>query len=221
MLTVNHDGASVESDLAAGRIFCPRCRAVLRPWGWARERLIRHGTGTVRQLVAVRPRRTRCTGCTATHVLLGFGLAARRADAAAVIAAAIVAKVTGRLGHRPIAAWLDRPASTVRGWLRAFTASAAAIASDFTARAQRDGPDAAGLWPAPAPTAAGTALAAVAAYASVVADRFSIAVLPWQTAGLAAAGPFFFSAPWWERQGQHELALMPGLLVGKGGKSAG
>lgn len=221
MLTVNHDGSSVESDLAGGRLACPGCLGVLRPWGWARERLIRHGTGAGRFLVRHRPRRGRCGGCAATHVLLETGLAARRADAAAVIAAAVEAKTATGQGHRRIAAVLGRPASTVRGWLRMFAASAGPIAEVFTALAHRDGADAAGLWPAPAPTSAGRALAAVAAYAGVLAARFSVATVAWQSAGLAVAGPFFFSAGRWQGQDQHGLALMPGIADGKGGRSAG
>ncbi|KRE52949.1 hypothetical protein ASG92_25100 [Arthrobacter sp. Soil736] len=93
-------------------------------------------------------------------MLLEAGLAARRADAAAVIAAAVEAKTAAAQGHRRIAARLGRPASTVRGWLRAFAASAGAIAEEFTALAHRDGADAAGLWPAAAPTPAGRAFAA-------------------------------------------------------------
>jgi len=221
MLTVNHEAFSVESDLAGGRLACPGCRGRLRPWGWARVRLIRHGTGAGRSVVRHRPRRGRCSGCAATHVLLEAGLAARRADTAAVIAAAVEAKVAGGAGHRPIAALLGRPVSTVRGWLRAFTASASQIAEAFTALAHRDGADAAGLWPAPAPTPAGRALAAVAAYAGVLAARFGVATLAWQSAGLAGAGPFFFSGPWWLGHGQHEPALLPGIPEGKGGRSAG
>ncbi|WP_125616622.1 helix-turn-helix domain-containing protein [Specibacter cremeus] len=221
MLTVNHDGASVESDLAGGRLACPGCRGRLRPWGWARERLVRHGTGAGLSLVRHRPRRGRCTGCAATHVLLGVELAARRADTAAVIAAAVEAKTATGAGHRRIAARLGRPASTVRGWLRAFAASAGPIAEVFTALAHRDGADAAGLWPAPAPTPAGRALAAVAAYAGVLAYRFSVATLAWQTAGLTASGPWFFSASGWVGREQHELALTPAPGDGKGGESAG
>ena len=149
------------------------------------------------------------------------GLAARRADTAAVIAAAVEAKVAGGAGHRPIAALLGRPASTVRGWLRAFAASAGPIAEVFTALSHRDGADAAGLWPAPAPTPAGRALAAVAAYAGVLAARFGVATLAWQSAGLTAAGPWFFSASGWVGREQHELALMPGTPGGKGRRSAG
>jgi len=48
-----------------------------------------------------------------------------------VIGAALLAKAAGR-GHRVIAAELGRPVSTVRGWLRAFTARAAGLRVVFT-----------------------------------------------------------------------------------------
>jgi len=64
-------------------------------------------------------------------VLLPATWLARRADAAAVIGAALMAKATG-LGHRPTAAALGRPASTVRGWLRRFGARAEDIRGLFT-----------------------------------------------------------------------------------------
>ncbi|RAN69566.1 hypothetical protein B5P43_35415 [Bacillus sp. SRB_336] len=154
-------------------------------------------------------------------MLLGVELAARRADTAAVIAAAVEAKTSTGAAHRPIAALLGRPASTVRGWLRGFTASAQLIATTFTGLVHRDGADPARLWPAPAPTPAAAALAAVTAYASVLGQRFAVATLAWQTAGLAAAGPSFFSTTRWHGRVQHELALMPGLPVGQSGKSTG
>ncbi len=56
------------------------------------------------------------------------------------------------------------------------------------------------------------------AYAQVLAERFSVAMLPWHGAGLAAVGPWFFSAVWWSGAVQHELALMPVAGEGKGGK---
>src|SRR5680860_1415142 len=116
MLTVNDDVCSVSVDLFGGRIVCPDCGGRLRAWGWARQRLIRHGIGSDRRLVREHPRRGRCADCGATHVLLSVNLAARRADGAAVIAAAIEAKIVEGAGHRVIACRLDRPASTVRGW---------------------------------------------------------------------------------------------------------
>ena len=45
------------------------------------------------------PRRSRCTGCGATHVLLPVLVLVRRADTAAVIGAALAARAAGA-GHR-------------------------------------------------------------------------------------------------------------------------
>ena len=59
-----------------------------------------------------------CVACRVTHVLLAVSCLVRRADVVEVIGAALRAKARGQ-GHRPIAARLGRPASTVRGWLRA------------------------------------------------------------------------------------------------------
>ena len=66
-----------------------------------------------------------------THVLLAVSCLLRRADSVDVIGAALLAKATGA-GHRPIAARLERPVSTVRGWLRAFARNAEALRSTFT-----------------------------------------------------------------------------------------
>ena len=70
--------------------------------------------------------------CRVTHVLLAVSCLLRRADAVEVIGAALRAKAAGA-GHRPIAARLGRPASTVRGWLRAFARNAETVRSVFTA----------------------------------------------------------------------------------------
>jgi hypothetical protein len=61
-----------------------------------------------------------------THVLLAVSCLVRRADGVEVIGAALRAKAGGQ-GHRRIAVWLGRPASTVRGWLRAFAGRAVAV----------------------------------------------------------------------------------------------
>jgi len=60
-----------------------------------------------------------------THVLVAVSCLLRRADGVEVIGAALRAKAAGA-GHRPIAAQVARPASTVRGWLRAFARNAEA-----------------------------------------------------------------------------------------------
>lgn len=218
MLTVNDHGSAVESRLAGGGLRCPDCVGILRPWGWARRRLIRSGAGPGWLVVTHRPRRGRCRDCESTHVLLDGSLAARRADTAVVIAAAIEAKVAG-LGHRPIAAWLGRPASTVRGWLRAFTASAAAITATFTGLLQRDGADPARIWPAPSSSAAAAAISMITAYGQVLASRLGVFTLTWDRAGLAAVGPWLFCQTRWVPGQLHELALMPGPALDKSGDS--
>jgi hypothetical protein len=114
----------VDADLAAGRLRCPSCERPLARWGFARERDVRLRDGER----SIRPRRARCEPCQTTHVLTGVGGAARRRDSAEVIGEALLCKAQG-LGHRRIAARLDRPPATVRGWLRAFARRAEPVAA--------------------------------------------------------------------------------------------
>lgn len=127
MLIVCADEARVESELVAGALSCPSCRGVLVPWGYARERVLRCGSGD-RWL---RPRRARCRGCAGTHVLLADSALLRRRDGVEVIGAAIEAKARGE-GHRQIAQRLGVPKDTVRGWLRRFALCSEAIRAHFT-----------------------------------------------------------------------------------------
>ena len=93
-------------------------------------------------------------------MLLPAWCLARRADAGEVIGLALEAKAAGA-GHRVIAERLGRPASTVRGWLRAFSRRAEQVRSVFTALAASltaDPP-----LPAPAGAPVADAVAAVAA----------------------------------------------------------
>lgn len=107
------DTDRLDADLAAGVVAC-RCGGRLRPWGYSTTRRIRLLSAASALL---RPRRARCADCRATHVLLPAWCLLRRGDAAEVIGAALVAKAAGH-GHRAIATQLNRPASTVRAWLR-------------------------------------------------------------------------------------------------------
>jgi hypothetical protein len=115
VVTVEADPVLVESRLVGGKVECPGCAAVLRPWGWARPRTI---FGLVGVLV---PRRARCMGCLSTHVLLPVTVLLRRGYAVEWIGSAFVARATG-LGHRRIGSRLEVPAATVRGWLRVMDA---------------------------------------------------------------------------------------------------
>ena len=139
MLTVNGDGDEVERQLAGGELACPSCGGVLGGWGDARLRRVRAAEGPDDTDVVLVPRRSRCRGCGATHVLLPAWCLLRRADAAAVIGAALVAAAAGD-GHRRIAGLAGRPASTVRGWLRRFAGRAEEVRVFFTGLLARVGP---------------------------------------------------------------------------------
>ncbi len=127
MLIVCVEQARVESELVAGVLSCPSCRATLGPWGHARERVLRCLSGDR----LLRPRRARCRGCAGTHVLLADIALLRRQDEVAVIGQAIEASASGEACWR-IAARLGLPAGTVRGWLRRFAVRALEIRAHFT-----------------------------------------------------------------------------------------
>ncbi|MFR9802806.1 DUF6431 domain-containing protein [Pseudonocardia sp. RS010] len=130
------DAGRVEHELRSGELACPGCGDRLSGWGRARTRSVRDERG----IQTLTPRRTRCVGCGATHVLLPLLVLVRRADAAAVILAALCAKAAGR-GHRAIAAELCRPAETVRGWLRCFGARLEPARAVFTRWCRALAPD--------------------------------------------------------------------------------
>lgn len=127
MLIVCAEAVRVESELVGGLLVCPSCRGMLRPWGHARERVLRCANGVRR----FRPRRARCCECAGTHVLLADVALLRRRDEVAVIGAAIDAKVAGA-GHRRIAERLGVPKDTVRGWLRRAAARGDQLRVHFT-----------------------------------------------------------------------------------------
>ena len=190
MLTVNADRGVVERQLGGGELACPSCGGVLARWGNGAARRVRVAEGPDVELV---PRRSRCRGCGATHVLLPAWCLARRADAGEVIGFALEAKAAGS-GHRLVAARLGRPASTVRGWLRAFAARAEQVRLVFTALAASlvtDPP-----LPGPAGSLLGDAVAAVAAAAVAAARVPGVGtVARWQLAAAVTCG--LLLAPSW------------------------
>jgi hypothetical protein len=181
---VGTDSLEVDRLLLGGLLRCPDCGGGLRPWGWARSRSVRE----LAETVVVRPRRSLCSGCTVTHVLLPELLLVRRADTAAVVGAALTAKATGA-GHRSIATRLDRPVSTVRAWLRRFAARAEGIRVLFTGLLFLLDPEADGARPA----------------GSVLADAVEVVGL-----AAAAAVRMFGPRPAW----QFASAASRGLLLG-------
>ena len=195
MLTVNADPDVVERQLGDGELACPSCGGLLARWGRGVRRRVRLPGRLDRPdgHVWLVPRRSRCRGCGVTHVLLPAWCLARRADAGEVIGLALEAKACGD-GHRVVAGRLDRPASTVRGWLRAFTRQAERVRSVFTVLAASlvtDPP-----LPAPAGSPAGDAVAAVAAAAAAAARVPGVGtVARWQLAAAVTCG--LLLAPAW------------------------
>ena len=117
----------------------------------------------------------------------------RRADLVTVIGAALAAKAAG-LGHRRIAAWLGRPAETVRGWLRRFAARAGAVRTSFTVLLRALAADP--VMPEPAGSEWADALVAITAAAAAAAARFVVVKAPlWEWVTAVSQGRFL--APGW------------------------
>jgi hypothetical protein len=126
-------------------------------------------------------------------VLLPVGLLLRRADAVEVVGAAIVAKAAGS-GARPVAALLDRPLGTVRGWLRRFGGRVEAVRGWFIRLLCAVAADP--VLPPPAGSTWADAVAAIEAAAVAVVARFAVTgVTVWQVVGAASAGRLL--APGW------------------------
>lgn len=189
MITVGADAVGVERWLAAGRLVCPGCSAALAGWGHARPRMLRGRDGPW----VTRPRRSRCTGCGVTHVLLPVVALLRRADAVVVIGAALAAKAVG-LGYRRIAGLVGRPAGTVRGWLRRFAGRLEAVRGVFTGWVRALDPDP--VMPGPAGSAWADAIVAIGAAAVAAAGRFAVfEVSSWEVAVAVSSGCLL--APGW------------------------
>lgn len=164
--------------LVEGLLKCPGCAGVLTGWGHAREREVRGLAGRLR------PRRARCSGCWRTHVLLPVSVLARRADCVAAIGAALVARAQGT-GHRPIAAALGVAESTVRGWLRRFTARAQQWRDRFTVLLVALDPDPPAV--AGRGSEVGDAVEVIGLAAGAAVRRFGPRP-PWQFAAAASGG---------------------------------
>lgn len=196
---VGTDSVRVDGLLAAGQLRCPECSGRLASWGHARPRSVREEHGPVRH----HPRRSRCSGCGRTHVLLAASMLLRRADGVAVIGAALLAKVAGA-GHRTIAAGNGRPAGTVRGWLRRFDRRAAQLRVLFTGLLHAQDATAGRL--PPTASAFGDALQALGA-AAAAASRLLGPRCPWQFAAAASGGLLLGPVGRCEAGEQHEVTL--------------
>lgn len=201
MVTVEADVDAVERRLVAGELSCPLCGGVLAGWGRARPRRVRGPDGPVRLC----PRRSRCTGCGATHVLLPVTALLRRADAAVVIVSALAAKAARGVGFRRIAVQLGRPAETVRGWLRRFAERAEVVRSVFTVwlRAVEADP----VMPDAAGSGSADAMTAIAAVATAITHRFFLPAVSLAEVAVAVSGGRLLAPGWPGARVQHEPTL--------------
>ena len=188
MKIVGTDRLEVERALVAGELECSDCAGRLCPWGWARWRVLRCRDGEQR----VRPRRSRCTVCAVTHVLIGSDSLLRRRDGVEVIGVALTAKAQGS-GHRLVALLVGVPVSTVRGWLRRFAVNAAMVRVWFTVLAHDLDPL---LGPiGPAGTAVGDAVEAIGVAARAAVLRLG-PVGAWPFASSASRGRLLSNTGW-------------------------
>jgi len=177
MVTVRGSEKSVEARLRSGFLACS-CGGSLRPWGHARLRRV----ATFAGLAEVRPRRGICRGCGRSHVLLPAWLLSRRRYAAPVIFAALALraaglKVTGAAARLrlPVPGWPGQcwsvPASTAGSWLSRFAGRAGQLRRELMRLLPLADPRVRPV--AAAGSAAGDALAALAAVTAGLRTRFA------------------------------------------------
>ena len=188
MKIVGTDPLEVERALVAGELECPDCAGRLCPWGWARWRVLRCRQAELR----LRARRSRCTDCAVTHVLIGSNSLLRRRDEVEVIGAALTAKAQGS-GHRLVALLVGVPVSTVRGWLRRFAVNAAMVRVWFTVLAHDLDPMLAVI--GPTLSAVGDAVEAIGVAARALVLRLS-PVGAWSFASSVSRGRLLSNTGW-------------------------
>ena len=169
--------------LAASSMPCPSCSGgSLRPWGYARTRVLRGLHGARHRL---RPRRARCRACGATHVLLPSDALARRIDTLQVVMVGLLTH-HGGTGARRIAADLDVPVDTVRSWVRSAGAHAPWLREQASRWAYRMDPAHPPIQPTGSPL--GDALNALGHAAAATTRRVARPLTAWQLIGLISVG---------------------------------
>lgn len=172
------DPKTTETKLVSGELRCPTagCPGRLRPWGRARDRVIRlAGHLTERHT----PRRARCRACRRTQVLVPARTFPRRSDAVETVASALVAAAEG-LGHRRVAVLVGRPPTTVRDWIRRARANSEVVRAAATVATCEFDPMAGPFVPRATPL--GDMLESVGRAVSAAVCRLGPVGAPWQLA---------------------------------------
>ncbi len=171
MLMVEADAVVVEARLSAGGYLCGSCDEGLRPWGFARRRVLRDRG----REVSVRPRRSRCPSCLVTHVLLPVLALWRRRDLAAVIGEALHARFVEHASRAKVVEAAGVHPDTARRWLRRFALRASEIRALFTTWAHHFDAELGAIEARGSPEA--DALVAIGAAATAAARRLGPAPL--------------------------------------------
>ena len=165
-MMVEADVDGVETRLVAGGFGCGACGdGRLRPWGFARRRVLRGRGGEL----VVRPRRARCAACLVTHVLLPTVALLRRRDLVEVIGEVLRARFVDGKSRAEVTARAGVLPDTVRGWLRRFTARAGEIRVLFSSWAHHFDASLGAIEPRGSPEA--DALEAIGVAAAAAARR--------------------------------------------------
>ena len=109
------------------------------------------------------------------------------------------------VGFRRIAADLDRPGETVRGWLRRFAERAEAVRSTFTVWLRAVDPDP--VMPEPAGGVFADAVTVIAAVATVIERRFALPTVSLAETAVAVSGGRLLAPGWPGSAVQHEPTL--------------
>lgn len=178
---------SVDEYAAAGRgvevprLDCPRCAGATTRWS-GYQRFVR-AEGLARAIFVPR---VRCGRCGQTNAVLPAFLLVGRLDAVESIGEVIERVVTGAAGVRPVAARVEVPHTTARGWVRRFAGRARRLAVAFAALAVELGAE---VVAAAVSDAARHALAAVAAAFEVACSLPGWAALGrWRFASAVSGG---------------------------------
>jgi hypothetical protein len=128
-----------------------------------------------------------------THVVLLARRFPRCPDTARTVGTALLA-AAGGLGHRRVAEVVDRPATTVRGWLRRARANSELVRADATVAALQLDPNL--DWrPAPTGTALGDMVDAVGSAVAAWVRRFGPVADPWAMVVQLTGGSILATRP--------------------------
>ena len=133
--------AAAGRGVVAPRVACPSCLGMMGFWS-GYERTVRAGCRDLRVWLV----RARCSPCGVSHALVPSFLLVGRLNVVDTIGGVLAAVASGRSVGR-VAADVDVPYTTARGWVRRFRDRAGVMLSGFAALTVELGGDVGSRWP--------------------------------------------------------------------------